>query len=210
MFVLRLPVRRNFVLSAVMLLLSASYATAQNTQFEHTTGLSRSEAELLIYFMPVSKQPRSKDFAVGWDIREDADSFHFWVFNAKRKCEGCSVTIGNYSVNKLTFVVTDDDLNKPVTNREIRGVQAILRDERQPQLVPKRDRTLFERAMAALENKQNSVANIEFQTLVNTYPDSEYARKAKLFLQDPRIANCGDVTFFYSDCDRSSHSDDAH
>ena len=30
-----------------------------------------------------------------------------------------------------------------------------------------------------------------FQTLLNTYPNSEYARKARLALEDPRIAGCG-------------------
>src|ERR1700687_5680188 len=36
-----------------------------------------------------------------------------------------------------------------------------------------------------------TVANLTLQTLVSTYPDSEYAGKAKLVLEDPRIAKCG-------------------
>ena len=52
------------------------------------------------------------------------------------------------------------------------------------------DQVLFERAMSAVEQKRFDVANLTLQTLVNTYPTSEYASKAKLTLEDPRIAEC--------------------
>jgi len=52
------------------------------------------------------------------------------------------------------------------------------------------DRLLFEYAMSALEQARYSVANLTLQTLINTYPDSEYATKAKEMLDDPRIASC--------------------
>lgn len=55
-----------------------------------------------------------------------------------------------------------------------------------------RDKLLFERAMSAVEQDRFTVANITLQTLINTYPDSEYANKAKQVLQDPRIAPCGE------------------
>lgn len=51
------------------------------------------------------------------------------------------------------------------------------------------DEVLFDRAMDAVQQKQFTVAHI---TLVNTYPDSEYADKARLALRNPRIADCGD------------------
>jgi hypothetical protein len=54
------------------------------------------------------------------------------------------------------------------------------------------DRILFERAISAVEQKRFDIAKIDFQTLVNTYPDSDYARKARVALTDPRIANCGE------------------
>ena len=54
------------------------------------------------------------------------------------------------------------------------------------------DRVLFERGMSALEQNRFDVANMTFQTLVNTYPDSEYASKARVALEDPRIAECGE------------------
>jgi len=53
------------------------------------------------------------------------------------------------------------------------------------------EKVLFEKAMAAWQAKRYTVANLTFQTLLNTYPNSEYARKARLALEDPRIAGCG-------------------
>jgi outer membrane protein assembly factor BamD (BamD/ComL family) len=53
------------------------------------------------------------------------------------------------------------------------------------------DKVLFEAAASAMEQDRFDVANLTLQTLVNTYPDSKYASKAKLVLQDPRIAKCG-------------------
>jgi hypothetical protein len=54
------------------------------------------------------------------------------------------------------------------------------------------DKLLFEHAMSAVEQGRYSVANLTLQTLINTYPDSEYASKAKEVLDDPRIAPCGE------------------
>jgi hypothetical protein len=99
--------------------------------------LSLSEAEILIYLMPVSKELRKQGFDVGWELEKTpsgSDSFHFWVYNAKRKCQGCSVTIGSFAVNKNTAEIENIDLGKVVTNKEIRGVQAILRRAHHPGL----------------------------------------------------------------------------
>jgi len=71
--------------------------------------------------------------------------------------------------------------------------------ERQP------DEMLFERAIAAVEQKHFSVARLTLQTLVNTYPDSEYADKAVSAFRDPRIATCGDETTS-PDCEIAKHS----
>jgi hypothetical protein len=46
--------------------------------------------------------------------------------------------------------------------------------------------------MSALEQGRYSVANLTLQTLINTYPDSEYASEAQEVLDDPRIAPCGE------------------
>jgi hypothetical protein len=42
----------------------------------------------------------------------------------------------------------------------------------------------------AVHKKRFTIANLTLQTLVNTYPDSQFADRAKLMLQDPQIARC--------------------
>jgi hypothetical protein len=54
------------------------------------------------------------------------------------------------------------------------------------------DRILFDNATMAVRERRFTVANLTLQTLVNTYPDSKYADRAKLMLQDPQIARCGE------------------
>jgi hypothetical protein len=54
-----------------------------------------------------------------------------------------------------------------------------------------KDKVLFERATAAIQQKRFTVANLDLQTLVNTYSDSEYVDRAKKMLLDPKIARCG-------------------
>ncbi len=63
------------------------------------------------------------------------------------------------------------------------------------------DKVLFERGMSALENNRFDVAHLTLQTLVNTYPDSEYAGKALQVLEDPRVAKCGESFNSSSECD---------
>ena len=58
--------------------------------------------------------------------------------------------------------------------------------------VPHPDKALFDHAKDAIRQKHFDVANLAL--LLNTYPTSEYAPKAKSLLQDPRIANCGQFT----------------
>jgi predicted negative regulator of RcsB-dependent stress response len=71
-----------------------------------------------------------------------------------------------------------------------------------------RDKLLFERAMSAVEQDRFTVANLTLQTLINTYPDSEYASKAKQVLEDPRIAPCGESWTSSRQCiDRRAHND---
>lgn len=63
------------------------------------------------------------------------------------------------------------------------------------------DEALFERAMDAIKTKHFTVAHLTLETLINTYPDSEYADKATSALRDPRIANCGDGWTTSADCE---------
>ena len=46
------------------------------------------------------------------------------------------------------------------------------------------DKVLYERAMEDIQNSKYDVARLTLQTLINTYPDSEYLAKAKLAIAD--------------------------
>ncbi len=46
------------------------------------------------------------------------------------------------------------------------------------------DKVLFDRAMEALKRNKYDVARLTLQTLINTYPDSEYVARAKLAVGD--------------------------
>ncbi len=46
------------------------------------------------------------------------------------------------------------------------------------------DKELFDRAMLALKKGKFDIARLDLQTLLNTYPDSEYAMRAKLAIGD--------------------------
>ena len=53
------------------------------------------------------------------------------------------------------------------------------------------DKVLFDRAMDALKHNRYDVARITLQTLINTYPDSEYIARAKLGVADSWYAEGG-------------------
>lgn len=46
------------------------------------------------------------------------------------------------------------------------------------------DKILYERAMADVQKGRHEIARLTLQTLINTYPDSEYLAKAKLAIAD--------------------------
>jgi hypothetical protein len=52
------------------------------------------------------------------------------------------------------------------------------------------DKVLFERGMSAGEDGKCDVARLTLETLVNTYPDSDYAARAEEVLKDPSFAVC--------------------
>lgn len=54
----------------------------------------------------------------------------------------------------------------------------VISDSQQP------DKELFDRAISDLEHSRFTVARLTLQTLLNTYPDSEYVAKAKLSIAD--------------------------
>src|SRR6185312_11974047 len=55
------------------------------------------------------------------------------------------------------------------------------------------DKFLFARAMVAMKHNRFDVARITLQTLINTYPDSEFIARAKLSVADSWYAE-GDAT----------------
>jgi outer membrane protein assembly factor BamD len=58
-------------------------------------------------------------------------------------------------------------------------------DSKQP------DKVLFDRAMEAMRDHKYDVARMSLQTLINTYPDSEYIARAKLAIGDSWYAEGG-------------------
>ena len=53
------------------------------------------------------------------------------------------------------------------------------------------DKVLFDRAMDAMKHNKYDVARLSLQTLINTYPDSEYVARAKLAFGDSWYAEGG-------------------
>jgi len=62
-------------------------------------------------------------------------------------------------------------------------------DSKQP------DKVLFDRAMGAMKSRKYDVARLTLQTLINTYPDSEYVARAKLAVGDSWYAEGGSAAF---------------
>src|ERR1041385_61759 len=63
------------------------------------------------------------------------------------------------------------------TNKKVKNPLAQV-DSKQP------DKVLFDRAMDAMKKNSYDVARLSLQTLINTYPDSEYIARAKLGIAD--------------------------
>ena len=53
------------------------------------------------------------------------------------------------------------------------------------------DKVLFDKAMEAMRHNRFDVARLTLQTLINTYPDSEYIARAKLAVGDSWYAEGG-------------------
>ena len=71
-------------------------------------------------------------------------------------------------VMAVTVACTNKKVNNPLANV----------GSKQP------DKVLFDRAMDALKHNRYDVARLTLQTLINTYPDSEYIARAKLGVAD--------------------------
>ena len=80
---------------------------------------------------------------------------------------------------RLPFVILLGILALSVacTNKKVKNPIANV-DSKQP------DKVLFDRAMDALKHNKYDVARLTLQTLINTYPDSEFIARAKLGVAD--------------------------
>src|SRR5215467_13224911 len=56
------------------------------------------------------------------------------------------------------------------------------------------DKVFFDRAMDAMKHNRFDVARLTLQTLINTYPDSEYIARAKLSVADSWYAEGGSTS----------------
>src|SRR5246127_2108068 len=75
----------------------------------------------------------------------------------------------------LTVACTNKKVNNPLANV----------GSKQP------DKVLFDRSMDAMKHNRFDVARMTLQTLINTYPDSEYIARAKLAVADSWYAEGG-------------------
>jgi len=75
-------------------------------------------------------------------------------------------------------------LTTACTNKKVDNPLAKV-DSKQP------DKVLFDRGMDAMKHNHFDMARLEMQTLINTYPDSEFIARAKLALADSWYAEGG-------------------
>jgi len=87
----------------------------------------------------------------------------------------------------LTVACTNKKVSNPIANV----------DSKQP------DKVLFDRAMDALKHNKYDVARLTLQTLINTYPDSEYIARAKLAVADSWYAEGGSTSLAQAELEYS-------
>jgi outer membrane protein assembly factor BamD len=75
-------------------------------------------------------------------------------------------------------------LTTACTNKKVNNPLAKV-DSKQP------DKVLFDRGMDAMKHNRFDIARLDMQTLINTYPDSEFIARAKLALADSWYAEGG-------------------
>jgi outer membrane protein assembly factor BamD len=85
----------------------------------------------------------------------------------------------------LTVACTNKKVSNPIANV----------DSKQP------DKVLFDRAMDALKHNHFDVARLTLQTLINTYPDSEYIARAKLAEADSWYSEGGSTALAQAEID---------
>jgi len=94
-----------------------------------------------------------------------------------RRRVSCVALLG--ALLALTAACTNKKVNNPLANV----------GSKQP------DKVLFDRAMDAMKHNRFDVARMTLQTLINTYPDSEFVARAKLAVGDSWYAEGGSAAF---------------
>jgi hypothetical protein len=100
---------------------------------DHKAVVSLTEAKILIFVSPIAEEVRKKGMDIGVELQtssqlNQADYYHFWVYNNKRTHSDGSVTIGYYAVSKYTGDVWNDTSQR-VSGKLLGDIQTILRKE---------------------------------------------------------------------------------
>jgi outer membrane protein assembly factor BamD len=95
--------------------------------------------------------------------------------------------MSSHGVLKIALVLAVLSLISGCTNKKVTNPIANV-DSKQP------DKVLFDRAMDAMKHNHFDVARLSLQTLINTYPDSEYIARAKLAIADSWYAEGGSAS----------------
>ena len=82
---------------------------------------------------------------------------------------------------------------KPDTSNPLSGL-----DSKQP------DKELYDKAMNALKKGHYDVCRLDLQTLLNTYPDSEYQMRAKLGIGDSWFKEGGSAAYTQAESDEAN------
>ena len=130
------------------------------------------------------------------------------VIRAAFACPQKCVQVTDDRLPRISLLLLEhlNDITHGKMQAEIEGVKQYIVQ----QALTDPDKALFNRAKDAIQQKRFDVANLALQTLLNTYPTSEYTAEAKSLLQDPRIANCGQFSMTPEKCDGAAQTHPSH
>ncbi|HUI83593.1 MAG TPA: outer membrane protein assembly factor BamD [Candidatus Binatia bacterium] len=106
------------------------------------------------------------------------------------QAQSTTTTTTNGTSQTTTTTVPLHSSNKKKAKKSKKAINPIADvDSKQP------DKVLFDRAEEAMKHGKYDVARLSLQTLINTYPDSEYVARAKLAIGDSWYAEGGTAAF---------------
>src|SRR5260370_20643160 len=92
----------------------------------------------------------------------------------------------------VTVLAATLALTTACTNKKVSNPLAKV-DSKQP------DKVLFDRGMDSMKHNHYDIARLDMQTLVNTYPYSEYIARSKLPMADSWYADGGPASLAQAD-----------